>query len=89
MLNGIFVVICVFGFVVTGRKAKKEAQRATSRIPNLKDHDEMQRFFLQEVNSFDSIFRIFFCKKARKSTFCLKNHVLKLKMLKKLKITQK
>lgn len=31
------------------RKAKKEALRSNSRVPNLKDHDVVQKFFLQEV----------------------------------------
>ncbi|XP_043483915.1 mitochondrial import receptor subunit TOM20 homolog [Leptopilina heterotoma] len=31
------------------RKARKEAQKAGSKIPNLKDHDVVQKFFVQEV----------------------------------------
>ncbi|XP_054000837.1 mitochondrial import receptor subunit TOM20 homolog [Hylaeus anthracinus] len=31
------------------RKAKKQAQKTSSKIPNLKDHEVVQRFFLQEV----------------------------------------
>ncbi|XP_003485919.1 mitochondrial import receptor subunit TOM20 homolog [Bombus vosnesenskii] len=31
------------------RKAKKQAQSSTSKIQDLKDHEVVQRFFLQEV----------------------------------------
>ncbi|XP_012277595.1 mitochondrial import receptor subunit TOM20 homolog B [Orussus abietinus] len=31
------------------RKARKQAQKAASRIPDLKDQEVVQRFFLQEV----------------------------------------
>lgn len=31
------------------RKAKKQAQKASSKIPDLKDHEVVQKFFLQEV----------------------------------------
>lgn len=31
------------------RRAKKETQKANSKIPDLKDHETVQRFFLQEV----------------------------------------
>ena len=31
------------------RKAKKQAQKASSAMPDLKDHEDVQRFFLQEV----------------------------------------
>ncbi|XP_011496042.1 PREDICTED: mitochondrial import receptor subunit TOM20 homolog isoform X2 [Ceratosolen solmsi marchali] len=31
------------------RKAKKEAQKVTSKVPNLKDHEAVQKFFIQEV----------------------------------------
>lgn len=31
------------------RRAKKQAQKANSKIPDLKDHEGVQRFFLQEV----------------------------------------
>ncbi|KAL6444505.1 hypothetical protein ACFW04_001973 [Cataglyphis niger] len=31
------------------RKAKKQAQKASSKIPDLRDHELVQKFFLQEV----------------------------------------
>jgi len=31
------------------RKAKKDAQTVSSKIPNLKDHELVQKFFIQEV----------------------------------------
>ncbi|XP_023247264.1 mitochondrial import receptor subunit TOM20 homolog [Copidosoma floridanum] len=31
------------------RKAKKSAQNVSSKIPNLKDHELVQKFFIQEV----------------------------------------
>ncbi|XP_012251269.1 mitochondrial import receptor subunit TOM20 homolog [Athalia rosae] len=31
------------------RRARKQAQKAGSKIPDLKDHEAMQRFFFQEV----------------------------------------
>ncbi|CAB0041295.1 unnamed protein product [Trichogramma brassicae] len=31
------------------RRAKKEALKSNSEIPNLKDHDVVQKFFVQEV----------------------------------------
>ncbi|NP_001135431.1 mitochondrial import receptor subunit TOM20 homolog [Nasonia vitripennis] len=31
------------------RKARKEARKVGSRVPNLKDHDVVQKFFIQEV----------------------------------------
>ncbi|XP_071562780.1 mitochondrial import receptor subunit TOM20 homolog [Temnothorax nylanderi] len=31
------------------RRAKKHAQKASSKIPDLKDHELVQKFFLQEV----------------------------------------
>lgn len=36
-------------FIVTGRRAKKQAQKASSKIPDLRDHELVQKFFLQEV----------------------------------------
>ena len=36
------------------RKAKKDAQKFSSIVPNLKDHDVFQTFFVQEVVSFKS-----------------------------------
>lgn len=37
--------------MLSGRKAKKEASKRTgsSKLPNLKDHEAVQKFFLQEV----------------------------------------
>lgn len=35
--------------MLVGRKAKKQAQSSTSKIQDLKDHEVVQRFFLQEV----------------------------------------
>ncbi|XP_066591938.1 mitochondrial import receptor subunit TOM20 homolog [Prorops nasuta] len=31
------------------RRTKKQAQKASSKIPDLKDHEVVQKFFLQEV----------------------------------------
>ncbi|KAI4478283.1 mitochondrial import receptor subunit TOM20 homolog [Polistes fuscatus] len=31
------------------RRARKQAQKASSKIPDLKDHETVQKFFLQEV----------------------------------------
>ncbi|XP_050444832.1 mitochondrial import receptor subunit TOM20 homolog [Cataglyphis hispanica] len=31
------------------RRAKKQAQKASSKIPDLRDHELVQKFFLQEV----------------------------------------
>ncbi|XP_015182956.1 PREDICTED: mitochondrial import receptor subunit TOM20 homolog [Polistes dominula] len=31
------------------RRARKQAQKANSKIPDLKDHETVQKFFLQEV----------------------------------------
>lgn len=36
--------------IILGRRAKKQAQKASSKIPDLKDHETVQKFFLQEVN---------------------------------------
>ncbi|XP_058808898.1 mitochondrial import receptor subunit TOM20 homolog [Phymastichus coffea] len=30
------------------RKAEKEAAKTSSKVPNLKDHDVVQKFFIQE-----------------------------------------
>lgn len=47
--------------VILGRRAKKQAQKASSKIPDLKDHETVQKFFLQEVN-INIITQIFPCK---------------------------
>lgn len=36
--------------IILGRRAKKQAQKASSKIPDLKDHETVQKYFLQEVN---------------------------------------
>lgn len=36
-------------FIFIGRRAKKQAQKTSSKIPDLRDHELVQKFFLQEV----------------------------------------
>lgn len=42
------MLIIMYNFCL-GRKARKEARKVGTRVPNLKDHDVVQKFFIQEV----------------------------------------
>lgn len=49
-------------FIVTGRRAKKQAQKASSKIPDLRDHELVQKFFLQEVKLTGIFIRLYIYK---------------------------
>lgn len=46
-------------FSIIGRKARKETEKSTSEIPDLNDHESVQRFFLQEVKYFTFIVMLY------------------------------
>ena len=54
-----------------GRKAKKQAQKSSSTMPDLKDHEDVQRFFLQEVNTIPFVSIVtFICGPFKLSLIC-------------------